>query len=131
MHSVTCSRVKYKAQLSEHRLRINKSLSRIRHSFRLIPRAIEISRFQLPGIGRRGRQVLHMGLEDNEIVQEVEGARRCVHRRAVASARALEARHRRMGRQDQVLGLNTATRSQRCVHTRCIASERHEGTRIL
>lgn len=64
---------------------------------------------QLSGIRRRGRQVLHLGLEDDEAVQEVEGARRRLYNLAVAPARAQPPPHRRLGWSDQVLGLNNTS----------------------
>lgn len=67
--------------------------------------------FQLPGVGRRRWQMLHLGLEDHEAVQEVEGARRRVHHLAVAPTRAQQAAHRWLGRTHQILGLNKITLS--------------------
>lgn len=46
-----------------------------------------------------------MGLEDDETLQEVEGARWSLHISAVASSRAQPAPHGRLGRTHQILGL--------------------------
>lgn len=61
---------------------------------------------QLSRVRRRGWEMLHMGLEDHQVVQEMEGTRRCLHHLPLASARAKQAAHSRMGRRYQILGLN-------------------------
>ena len=64
---------------------------------------------QLPRVRRCGRKVLHLGLEDYETVQEMEGARWRLHHVSLAPSRAQQAPHSRLGRRHQVLGLNKMT----------------------
>jgi len=61
---------------------------------------------QVPGVGRRGRQAVRLGLEDDKALLQVQGPRRRVHRGHLASARDLQGGHRGLGRCHQVLGLN-------------------------
>ena len=63
-------------------------------------------RVQVHLVWRRGREVLRLGLELVQVVQQVARARRALHLRALAAARDLEGAHRRLGRAHQALGLN-------------------------
>ena len=59
----------------------------------------------LPGVRRRRRKGVRVGLEDDEAVQQVQGTRECLHRMHLAPPRNVEAPYLRLGRSNQALGL--------------------------
>lgn len=52
--------------------------------------------------------MLHLGLEDDKVIQKVESARRRMYRCIMASSRALEARYSWLGWENKVLGLKSS-----------------------
>lgn len=65
---------------------------------------------ELSGVGRWRWQMLYLGLEDDEDVQEVAGARRRLHQCPLASAWGQQSGHRWLGWPDKILGLMVRTK---------------------